>query len=569
MIELNNLTIRYEQTILDHITYTFPDTGLIGIQGASGCGKSTLLYCISGLSNYAGSILFNGQEIDQSFCRLIGFIKQNNDLIPSFTVEENILSGCYFGQIAYDHKKYNRIVKRLKIDKLLKRYPDELSIGQMKRVSIARALLKEAPVLLCDEPTGALHYKQAKEVMELLKEVSQNRLVIIVSHDQELLGKYADTLIELNNHTLHILKENNSSKEVIVPALKKHINLRYSFKEVLAQRNRLYLLSLFQCLIIVSSFMIMSAIGGLSQSIEKSYQQAPLKNIVTLSSHEGEPLPLKENTFMTPHFDIERGYVKGINASMIRLPRDTSHIKLISGHFPRTSEEVLITNNVSKKLSSPFTFTLQEKMQCKVVGIIEDDFYQDKMICFYHDIDQEYPKLLRDDKMDIETTHVDTVIKRYEKKYEADNDVYMKKMSYGTLILIGKIIGAIYIMMSMIVAIELTKIVFSSLYLERSRTLALKISMGASFNKLRKDSYIEIFFIGTFTYILSMLLFYMILSLLSFSSFYHYFHFNCLPLSFIYYIIYYLGYMFILIISASRPFLRIKKESILSLLREE
>ncbi len=75
----------------------------------------------------------------------------------------------------------------MKIDKLFKRYPNELSIGQLKRVSIARALLKDAPVLLCDEPTGALHYKQAKEVMTLLKEVSEDRLVIVVSHDIELL----------------------------------------------------------------------------------------------------------------------------------------------------------------------------------------------------------------------------------------------------------------------------------------------------------------------------------------------------------------------------------------------
>lgn len=569
MIELNNLTIQYDHMILDHITYTFPNTGLIGIQGSSGCGKSTLLYCISGLSKYSGSILFNGQEIDHSICGMIAFIKQNNDLIPSFTVEENIIAGCYFGQIAYDKKKMHKIVKKLKIDKLLKRYPSELSIGQMKRVSIARALLKEAPVLLCDEPTGALHYKQAKEVMELLKEVSSNRLVIIVSHDQELLSQYVDTLIELKDHQLHTLKENFISKEVIIPQKKKHFSLRYSFKEVLAQKNRLFVLVLFQCLIILSSFMIISAINGLSTSIDRSYTQAPLKNVVTLSSHEGEPLPIKENTFTTPHFDIERGYIKGVNASLIRLPRHTSHIKLISGHFPRNSQEVIITQNLSKKLSPAFTFYLQNEMQCKVVGIIEDNFYQDKMVCFYHAIDQDYPELLRDDKMDIETKHVETIIKRYEKKYEADNDVYMKKMSYGTLISIGQIIAFVYIMMSMFVAIELTKIVFSSLYLERSRTLALKISMGASFFKLKQDSFIEIFLIGTFTYTLSLLLYFCILSLLSFSSFYRYFHFNCLPLSFIYYLLFYLIYMLILFISASSPFSRIKKESILSLLREE
>lgn len=150
MLELKDLTISYDICLLDHVNYIFPDTGLVGIKGPSGCGKSTLLYCLCGLLKYEGKITFNYKEIDASFCKMIGFIKQNNDLIPSYTIEENIMAGCYFGQIDFDKKKMDKIIRRLKIEKLMKRYPDELSIGQMKRVSIARALLKDAPVLLCD-----------------------------------------------------------------------------------------------------------------------------------------------------------------------------------------------------------------------------------------------------------------------------------------------------------------------------------------------------------------------------------------------------------------------------------
>lgn len=159
MLELKDLTVSYDICILDHVNYIFPDTGLVGIKGPSGCGKSTLLYCLCGLLQYNGTITFNHEVIDKKFSKMIGFIKQNNDLIPSYTVEENIMAGCYFGQIDFDKKKMDKIIRRLKIEKFMKRYPDELSIGQMKRVSIARALLKDAPVLLCDEPTGALHYK--------------------------------------------------------------------------------------------------------------------------------------------------------------------------------------------------------------------------------------------------------------------------------------------------------------------------------------------------------------------------------------------------------------------------
>lgn len=567
MLELKDLTISYDICLLDHVNYIFPDTGLVGIKGPSGCGKSTLLYCLCGLLKYEGKITFNYKEIDASFCKMIGFIKQNNDLIPSYTIEENIMAGCYFGQIDLNKKKMNKITRRLKIDKLMKRYPDELSIGQMKRVSIARALLKDAPVLLCDEPTGALHYKQAKEVMTLLKEVSEDRLVIVVSHDIELLDEYGDILIEMRNQTLHTVKEGNTNKDVLIPLHKKHFSLRYSFKEVLGERRRLALLSLFQILVIVTSLVIISGLNGLSTSIEKSYTEAPLKDIVTIASHDGEPFSLKEKA--TPHFDIESGYIKGVNALLIRLPKKTKHIKLISGHLPHNTNEVIITNNLSHKLKSEFTCHLLENETYKVVGVIEDNFYQDQFVCFHHDIDKKYPDLIRDDKMDIITNNPETVIERYENNYEADNDVYMKKMSYGTLISIGHIIALAYMMISLFVAIELTKTVFSSLYLERSRSLALKISMGATYKQLQRESKIEILIIGTFIYFISIVMFIIILTILPLTSFKEYFHFTCLASPYYFYIIFYFLYLLILIISALAPFIRIKKESIVSLLREE
>ena len=178
----------YDICLLDHVNYIFPDTGLVGIKGPSGCGKSTLLYCLCGLLKYEGKITFNYKEIDASFCKMIGFIKQNNDLIPSYTVEENIMAGCYFGQIDLNKKKIDKITRRLKIDKLMKRYPDELSIGQMKRVSIARALLKDAPVLLCDEPTGALDYRTSQDILQLICDINEKfgNTIIMVAHNESI-----------------------------------------------------------------------------------------------------------------------------------------------------------------------------------------------------------------------------------------------------------------------------------------------------------------------------------------------------------------------------------------------
>ena len=86
MLEIKDLTVNYDVCILDHVNYIFPDTGLVGIKGPSGCGKSTLLYCLCGLLEYSGTITFNHEVIDETFSKMIGFIKQNNDLIPSYTV---------------------------------------------------------------------------------------------------------------------------------------------------------------------------------------------------------------------------------------------------------------------------------------------------------------------------------------------------------------------------------------------------------------------------------------------------------------------------------------------------
>lgn len=146
----------------------------------------------------------------------------------------------------------------------------------------------------------------------------------------------------------------------------------------------------------------------------------------------------------------------------------------------------------------------------------------------------------------------------------------MKKMSYGTLISIGRMIALVYMMISLFVAIELTKTVFSSLYLERSRSIALKISMGASYKQLQRESKIEILIIGTFIYSISIVMFIIIIiSILPLTSFKRYFHFTCLASPYYFYIIFYFLYLLILILSASAPFIRIKKESIVSLLREE
>ena len=192
MLELKHISKSFhDHLILDDISIKLPDTGLIGIQGSSGCGKSTLLYIIGMLDgNFEGEILYDHQIIDnrEDFIRQhVSYMMQNKDYVPSLTVKENIILSCQVSELSYSSQQLKKIVTQLGIQDFMNQYPSQLSGGQLKRVSIAKALLKDSSIILCDEPTGALHASQAQEVMKLLQTISQDALVIIVSHDPVLL----------------------------------------------------------------------------------------------------------------------------------------------------------------------------------------------------------------------------------------------------------------------------------------------------------------------------------------------------------------------------------------------
>ena len=198
MINVKNLTKIYnsknaEKTVaLSDISFSLPSTGLVFIIGKSGSGKSTLLNILACLdSPISGSVKFNNLELATLSERdsynfrgqEVGFIFQYYYLIDDLTVRENIL-------LSNDISKTDNDIEELLVDLELKeienKYPFELSGGQCQRVGIARALLKKPSVILADEPTGALDSKTSTQIMDLLKEVAKDRLVIMVTHNKEL-----------------------------------------------------------------------------------------------------------------------------------------------------------------------------------------------------------------------------------------------------------------------------------------------------------------------------------------------------------------------------------------------
>ena len=218
MILIKDLTKTYKSknrrvcTALDKVSLALPDTGMVFIIGKSGSGKSTLLNMIGGLDGFdSGAIVADGNDLsrfkDGDFYKYrasyVGFVFQEYHLIEELTVAENVNLELEIARaVGADIEK---ALKSVDLEGYGGRYPDELSGGQKQRVAIARALVKSPKVILCDEPTGNLDNKTSTQIMDLLKGISKDRLVLVVSHNMPDAEKYADRIIELSDG--HIISD--------------------------------------------------------------------------------------------------------------------------------------------------------------------------------------------------------------------------------------------------------------------------------------------------------------------------------------------------------------------------
>ena len=213
MLQLKNIkkkynTGGYEQIALDDVSLNLRDNEFVAILGPSGSGKTTLLNIIGGLDRYdTGDLIINGistkkykdRDWDSYRNHTVGFVFQSYNLIPHQTVLQNVELALTIGGISAEKRREMALdaLDKVGLKEQSHKKPNQMSGGQMQRVAIARALVNDPDILLADEPTGALDSETSVQIMEILKEISRDKLIIMVTHNPDLAEQYATRTIRL------------------------------------------------------------------------------------------------------------------------------------------------------------------------------------------------------------------------------------------------------------------------------------------------------------------------------------------------------------------------------------
>jgi len=281
---------------LRDVSINFRTTDFVAILGPSGCGKTTMLNILGGLDKYTkGDLVINGtstkdytdRDWDSYRNHSIGFVFQSYNLIPHQTVLQNVELALALSGVGKRERR-NRAKEALKkvglADQARKR-PNQLSGGQMQRVAIARAIVNNPDIVLADEPTGALDSETSLQVMEILKEISKDRLVIMVTHNPELAEKYSTRIIrmldglvtddsmpldsgetdaEIYEAELKIQKEGKNGKKEKKPSMSFGTSFMLSLKNLFTKKGRTILTSFAGSIGIIGIALILAVSQGMS-----------------------------------------------------------------------------------------------------------------------------------------------------------------------------------------------------------------------------------------------------------------------------------------------------------------
>ena len=305
MLEFRNISKTYhvggiETRALDNISVAFREKEFVAILGTSGSGKTTCLNIIGGLDHYdSGDLIIKGKKTsdfkdedwDAYRNNSIGFVFQSYNLIMHLGIVANVELGMTLSGVSAKekHKRALEALEQVGLSEHLHKKPNQLSGGQMQRVAIARALANDPEILLCDEPTGALDTVTSKQIMDLIKELAKDRLVIVVTHNPDIAQEYADRIISFQDGK--IISDSHPHQERPKPdrfLLKKtSMNflsaLKLSFTNLTTKKGRTFLTALASSIGIIGIAVILSLSTGFQTQIDTFQSDAMSEFPIILS----------------------------------------------------------------------------------------------------------------------------------------------------------------------------------------------------------------------------------------------------------------------------------------------
>ncbi len=290
MLKLENISKSYEigdfqQNALDNLSVEFQSKDFVAILGPSGCGKTTLLNVIGGLDHADnGDLLINGRstkdfrdhEWDMYRNNSIGFIFQSHNLISHLSLLQNVEMGLSLSGVnkAERKRRATELIEKVGLKDHIHKRPTQLSGGQSQRVAIARALANDPDIILADEPTGSLDSETSVQIMELIKEIAKEKLVILVTHDSELANKYATRLIKLKDGQIisdSKTKEVDDDKKDVIEFKKTAMSFKTAFissiNNIRTKFGRTFLTAVAGSIGIIGIALILSLSRGLDNQI--------------------------------------------------------------------------------------------------------------------------------------------------------------------------------------------------------------------------------------------------------------------------------------------------------------
>ncbi len=309
MLKLKNITKIYSAgdskvEALKGINIEFRESEFVSILGQSGCGKTTLLNIIGGLDRYSGgdlcingksTKLYKDSDWDNYRNHTIGFIFQSYNLIPHQSVLSNVELALTLSGVSKSERKRRatEALKKVGLEDQINKRPNQMSGGQMQRVAIARALVNDPHILLADEPTGALDSETSVQIMELLKEIAKDRLVIMVTHNPDLAEEYSTRIIRLLDGKVidDTMPFESKEEEITVPKKKDKkpsmsffTALSLSLNNLMTKKARTFLTSFAGSIGIIGIALILSLSSGVNAYIQRVEED-------TLSSY---PITIEE-----------------------------------------------------------------------------------------------------------------------------------------------------------------------------------------------------------------------------------------------------------------------------------